>query len=49
VPNYQVNVRQRNCDILFFSAHKLLAFTGLGVAYVKKILQKKLTPTFVAG
>lgn len=49
VPNYQINVNDLWCDFIFFSAHKFLAYTGLGVWFIKKSLQKNLNAQILGG
>ncbi len=44
VPNYSVDVKVLDCDALVFSAHKFLAYTGLGILYIKKSLLSRLKP-----
>ncbi|MDD2566247.1 MAG: cysteine desulfurase [Candidatus Gracilibacteria bacterium] len=41
VPNFKVDVEKLNCDFLFFTGHKVMAETGIGVLYGKKELLKK--------
>lgn len=49
VPNFKVDVKKLNCDFLVFTAHKVMAETGLGIFYIKKELAKKLIPSFGWG
>jgi len=49
VPNYQIDVKQLDCDALVFSTHKFLAYTWLGILYMKKSLINKLTPWLFGG
>ena len=49
IPNYSVDVRELDCDMLIFSAHKFLAYTGLGVGYIKHNLIRLLKPTLLGG
>lgn len=44
ISHYPVDVKQLDCDFLAFSGHKLYAPTGIGVLYVRRELQAKLTP-----
>jgi len=44
VPNFSVNVQDIGCDCLVFTGHKMMAYTGLGVVYLKKEWIKKLVP-----
>jgi len=49
VPNFAVNVAQIDCDCLVFTGHKMMAYTGIGVVYLKKEYIKNLTPMIVGG
>jgi cysteine desulfurase/selenocysteine lyase len=49
VPNFPVNVGQIDCDCLVFTAHKMMAYTGIGVVYLKKEYIKNLTPMIAGG
>lgn len=49
VPNYKINVTELWCDFAFFSAHKFLAYTWLGIGFIKKSLQKKLKAQILGG
>jgi cysteine desulfurase/selenocysteine lyase len=49
IPNYQINVTELWCDFTFFSAHKFLAYTWLGIGFIKKWLQKKLKAQILGG
>jgi len=49
IPNFAVDVQALNCDFCFFSAHKMMAETGIGVLYGKKNLLKSLKPAFSGG
>lgn len=44
VPNFPVDVQDIGCDCLVFTGHKLMAYTGIGVVYLKKEWIKKLVP-----
>jgi len=44
VPNFPVDVQNIGCDCLVFTPHKMMAYTGIGVAYLKKEWIKKLVP-----
>ncbi|HBA45357.1 TPA: hypothetical protein DEG21_01770 [Patescibacteria group bacterium] len=33
IPHFKVDVAKINCDFLVFTAHKVMADTGLGVLY----------------
>ncbi|MBU0627395.1 aminotransferase class V-fold PLP-dependent enzyme [Patescibacteria group bacterium] len=37
------------CDCLVFTGHKMMAYTGIGVVYLKKERIKSLTPMIVGG
>ena len=49
VANYKVDVKELDCDMLVFSAHKFLAYTGLGVGYIKHSLISSLKPSLLGG
>ena len=44
VPNFPVDVQDIWCDCLVFTGHKMMAYTGIGVIYLKKEWIKKLVP-----
>jgi cysteine desulfurase/selenocysteine lyase len=44
----RVDVQQRDCDFMAFSAHKMLGPTGVGILYVKKEILEKMPP-FMGG
>jgi len=44
VPNFPVDVEDIGCDCLVFTGHKMMAYTGIGVIYLKKERIKKLVP-----
>lgn len=44
VPNFPVDVQDIGCDCLVFTGHKMMAYTGIGVIYLKKEWIKKLVP-----
>lgn len=44
VPNFPVDVQDIGCDCLVFTGHKMMAYTGIGVIYMKKDLIRKLVP-----
>lgn len=44
LPHMAVDVRTLGCDFLFFTGHKLWAFTGIGVLFGKKAHLRSLTP-----
>lgn len=45
----RVHVQEMDCDYLFFSAHKLMAETGLGVLYVAERNHSLLSPVSLGG
>lgn len=49
VPNYRVDVKEMHADFLFFTAHKMMADTGMGVLYGRKDLLKVLEPALSGG
>ena len=49
VPHMPIDVNHLGCDALFFSAHKMLAPTGVGVLYAKRTLLKQLEPLLYGG
>ncbi|MDQ1344262.1 MAG: cysteine desulfurase / selenocysteine lyase [Patescibacteria group bacterium] len=49
VPNYAVDVKHLHADFLFFTAHKMMADTGLGVLYGRKDLLKSIQPALSGG
>lgn len=49
VPHMQVDVQKWGCDFAFFTAHKCMALTGVGVLYGKKELLKTLEPVVGGG
>ncbi len=49
VPNFPVDVQNIGCDCLVFTWHKMMAYTGIWVMYLKKEWIKKLTPMIRGG
>lgn len=49
VPNFSVDVKEIWCDCLFWTAHKILAYTGLGVMYLADKHIETLDPLCVGG
>lgn len=49
VPNFLVDVQEIGCDCLFWTAHKMLAYTGLGVMYLAQKHIDVLDPLCVGG
>jgi len=48
VPHFVVDVLNIWCDALVFTGHKMMAYTGIGWAYLKKEWIRKLSP-MIAG
>jgi len=44
-----VDVQELGADFLVFSAHKMLAFTGLGVLFVRECHHENFTPPYIGG
>jgi len=44
-----INVKELDCDFLFFSGHKMCGPTGIGVLYGKKELLETMKPYYVGG
>ena len=44
VPNFQVDVQDIGCDCLVFTGHKMMAYTGIGVVYLKRDWIRLLSP-----
>ena len=49
VPNFPVDVQDIWCDCLVFTGHKMMAYTGIWVVYLKKERIKKLKPIIRGG
>lgn len=49
VPNFKVSVVDIDCDAYVFTGHKLMAYTGIWVVYLKKEHIKSLTPMIAWG
>jgi len=49
VPHMKVDVKKLNCDVLFFTGHKVMALSGIWVLWWKKELLNELTPSFSGG
>jgi cysteine desulfurase/selenocysteine lyase len=47
--HFPVNVGELGCDALYFSGHKMMAPTGVGVLWMARALQEKLTPASFGG
>lgn len=46
IPNISVDVQDLSCDCLIFTWHKIMAYTWIGVIYLKQDWVKKLMPMF---
>lgn len=49
VPHFPVDVIDIWCDALVFTGHKMMAYTGIGGAYLKKDWIKTLSPMIAGG
>lgn len=49
VPNFRTDVKELRADFLFFTGHKIMADTGIGVLYGRKELLKPLSPAISGG
>lgn len=49
VPHFPVNVQDIGCDALVFTWHKMMAYTGIWVLYMKRDLIKTLLPMMAGG
>jgi cysteine desulfurase/selenocysteine lyase len=49
IPHIQVDVKKLNSDFLFFTAHKIMAETGLGVLWWKKEILQNMKSAFSGG
>ncbi len=49
VPNFRMDVSELRADFLFFTGHKMMAETGIGVLYGRKDLLKALDPAISGG
>lgn len=49
VPNFSVDVKEIWCDCLFWTAHKMLAYTWLGVMYLTEKHIASIDPLCVGG
>ncbi|WP_051452841.1 aminotransferase class V-fold PLP-dependent enzyme [Atopobacter phocae] len=49
IPHMPVDVKALDVDFYAFSAHKMIAPTGIGVLYGKKNLLKQMTPQLLGG
>lgn len=48
-PHKKIDVKDLDCDFLAFSGHKMLAPTGIGVLFIKKEMQDKVSPYQFGG
>lgn len=49
IPHMQVDTKSLNCDFLFFTAHKVMAETWLGVLWWKKEILQSMKSAFSGG
>ncbi len=49
VPSLTIDVKNLDCDLLVFSAHKMLGPTGVGVMWGKKHILQQMTPFQFGG
>lgn len=49
IGHVDVKVRDLGCDFLFFSGHKMLGPTGIGILYGRKDILELLQPSFYGG
>lgn len=49
IPHFKVDVKDLNCDALFFTWHKVFADSGIWVLWAKKDLLNNLKPSFSWG
>jgi len=49
IPHFSVNVRSIGCDAMVMTAHKMMAYTGLGMLYLKHQRIKTLDPLILGG
>jgi len=47
--HFAMNLKDWDCDFCAFSAHKMCGPTGTGILYVRKEVQKQLSPIFLGG
>ena len=48
-PHIPVNLQSLDCDFYVMSGHKMLGPTGVGILFIKKEIQEKVTPTKFGG
>jgi cysteine desulfurase/selenocysteine lyase len=44
-----IDMQERDCDACFFTGHKMFAYTGIGVLYLKQSLQNQVAPVWWGG
>ena len=49
VPHFKVDVEKIGCDFMFFTGHKLMADSGIGVLWWKESILNELQPAFSGG
>lgn len=49
VPHFSVDMEEIWCDAFVFTGHKMMSYTGIGVAFLKRDWIKKLEPVFSGG
>ena len=49
IPHFKVDVKKLNCDYLFFTGHKIMADSWIGILWWKKEKLENLTPSFGWG
>lgn len=49
VGHMKIDVKEIDCDFLYFSGHKMCGPTGIGVLYGKKDILEKMPPSFFGG
>lgn len=49
VPHFALDVQEIGCDALYFTGHKIFAYTGLGVMYLSKNYIRSLEPMTSGG
>jgi len=48
-PHFAIDVESLGCDAFVFTGHKVLAYTGIGVLFLKNKWVKQLEPSFSGG
>lgn len=49
IQHHEINVKKSGCDFLVCSGHKIFGPTGIGLVYIKKILQNQINPLRYGG